>query len=62
MSLQIAYELDLATGLIIGSIPGIPGIPGAHTQGESMDEVCVNLCEVMDLLRAENTLEPKNAS
>jgi predicted RNase H-like HicB family nuclease len=59
MSLQIAYELDLATGLIIGSIPGIPG---ANTQGESMDEVCVNLCEVMDLLRAENTLEPKNVS
>ena len=59
MSLQIAYELDLSTGLIIGSIPGIPG---ANTQGESMDEVCVNLCEVMDLLRAENTLEPKNVS
>lgn len=59
MSLQIAYELDLSTGLIIGSIPGIPG---AHTQGESMDEVCVNLCEVMDLLRAENMLEPKNVS
>ena len=59
MSLQIAYELDLATRLIIGSIPGIPG---AHTQGESMDVVCVNLCEVMDLLRAENTLEPENAS
>ena len=59
MSLQIAYELDLSTGLIIGSLPGIPG---AHTQGKSMDEVCVNLCEVMDLLRAENTLEPKNVS
>ena len=59
MSLEIAYELDLSTGLIIGSIPGLPG---AHKQGESMGEVCVSLCEVIELLRAENTLEPKNVS
>ena len=59
MSLQIAFELDLSTGLIIGSIPGIPG---AHSQSESMGGVCVNLCEVMDLLHAESTLEPKNVN
>lgn len=57
MSLQIAYELDLPTGFIIGSVPGIPG---AHTQGEFIDGVRVNLCEVMELLRVENMLELKN--
>jgi predicted RNase H-like HicB family nuclease len=49
----------ISMGLIIGSIPGIPG---AHTQGQTMDEVCASLCVVMNLLRAENTLEPKNVS
>lgn len=33
----------------------MPGIPGAHTQGETLDEVRVNLAEVIDLLTEENS-------
>jgi len=35
------------TGLYVGSIPGFPG---AHSQGESLDELSKNLKEVVELL------------
>lgn len=35
------------TGLYIGYIPGFPG---AHTQGESLDEINRNLKEVLSML------------
>ena len=35
------------TGLYIGYIPGFPG---AHTQGESLDEINKNLKEVIGML------------
>lgn len=35
------------TGLYIGYIPGFPG---AHTQGESLDEINKNLKEVLSML------------
>ena len=35
------------TGLYIGFIPGFPG---AHTQGESLDEINKNLKEVIEML------------
>ena len=35
----------------------IPGWPGAHTQGESLDELQANLREVVELLLADG--EPK---
>ncbi|MFW6415706.1 MAG: type II toxin-antitoxin system HicB family antitoxin [Thermodesulfobacteriota bacterium] len=35
------------TGLYIGFIPGFPG---AHTQGESLDEINKNLKEVIGML------------
>ena len=35
------------TGLFVGFIPGFPG---AHTQGESLDELQVNLREVVSML------------
>ena len=50
-------ERDLATGLLVGSIPGLPG---AHTQGESVEEVRENLLEVLDLLRSEGALQPES--
>lgn len=40
-------ERDQATGLFVGHIPGWPG---AHTQGESLDELHANLREVVDML------------
>jgi predicted RNase H-like HicB family nuclease len=35
------------TGLYIGSVPGIPG---AHSQGETLDELNTNLKEVIEML------------
>ena len=35
------------TGLYVGDVPGFPG---AHTQGESLDELASNLREVLELL------------
>jgi predicted RNase H-like HicB family nuclease len=38
------------TGLYVGYVPGFPG---AHSQGETMDEVGKNLKEVIELLLEE---------
>jgi predicted RNase H-like HicB family nuclease len=35
------------TGLFVGFVPGFPG---AHTQGESLDELQVNLRELVSML------------
>lgn len=43
-------ERDLETGYYVGIIPGIPG---AHTQGETMDELLENLKEVVELCLEE---------
>ena len=40
-------ERDQATGLFVGYIPGWTG---AHTQGESLDELHAKLREVVDML------------
>ena len=40
-------EKDKDTGLYVGHVSGLPG---AHTQGETLDELCRNLQEVMELL------------
>ncbi|HAE39674.1 MAG TPA: hypothetical protein DCG57_13735 [Candidatus Riflebacteria bacterium] len=36
-----------ATGLYVGYIPGFPG---AHSQGETLDELNMNLKEVIEML------------
>jgi predicted RNase H-like HicB family nuclease len=54
MNLNALIERDLATGLLVGSVPGIPG---AHTQGKTIEEVRANLSEVIELLRAEDAFE-----
>ena len=36
-----------ATGLFVGHVPGFPG---AHSQGETLDELNANLREVIELL------------
>jgi predicted RNase H-like HicB family nuclease len=40
-------ERDPDTGLFVGYIPGFPG---AHTQGETLDELNRNLHEVLEML------------
>jgi len=40
-------ERDQATGLYVGYVPGWAG---AHSQGESLDELRANLHEVMQML------------
>ena len=57
MNLNAVIERDLATGLLVGSVPGLPG---AHTQGQTIDEVRANLVEVIELLQSEGTLKPES--
>jgi len=40
-------ERDAETGLYVGYVPGFPG---AHSQGESLDELHENLREVITML------------
>jgi predicted RNase H-like HicB family nuclease len=43
-------ERDPESGLYVGTVPGIPG---AHTQGETLDELHKNLKEVLELCLEE---------
>jgi predicted RNase H-like HicB family nuclease len=40
-------ERDSETGLFVGYVPGFPG---AHSQGETLDELNANLREVVAML------------
>ena len=40
-------ERDADTGLYVG---WVPGFPGAHSQGETLDELRNNLKEVVEML------------
>ncbi|MDK9701078.1 MAG: type II toxin-antitoxin system HicB family antitoxin [bacterium] len=52
MSTVTAYiEWDEESKMFVGIIPGIPG---AHTQGESLDELNRNLQEVLALCLEES--------
>ena len=44
---QSVIERDCATGLLVGYVPGFPG---AHSQGETLDELRDNLREVIAML------------
>ena len=46
-SYTIVIERDAATGLFVGSVPGWPG---AHSQGETIDELRDNIAEVVAML------------
>ena len=46
-------ERCLETGLYVGFVPGISG---AHSQGETLEELNCNLKEVVTLLLEENAL------
>jgi len=49
-------EQDADTALYVG---WVPGFPGAHSQGETLDELRANLREVIEMLLEEGdpTLE-----
>jgi predicted RNase H-like HicB family nuclease len=46
-SYTAVVERDLDTGLYVGYVPGFPG---AHSQGETLDELDQNLHEVIEML------------
>jgi predicted RNase H-like HicB family nuclease len=46
-SFTAGVERDPATGLFVGYVPGFPG---AHSQGESLEELNANLREVVAML------------
>lgn len=51
---NIVVERDPDTGLYVGYVPGWPG---AHSQGETLDELRSNLREVVEMLLEDG--EPK---
>jgi predicted RNase H-like HicB family nuclease len=53
MNYTAIVERDKATGLLLGSVPGIPG---AHTSGETVEEVRSNLKEVLGLLKEQGAV------
>ncbi|MBX7185658.1 MAG: type II toxin-antitoxin system HicB family antitoxin [Vicinamibacteria bacterium] len=46
-SYSFVVEKDADTGLYVGHVPGWPG---AHSQGESLDELQKNIQEVVSML------------
>lgn len=46
-SFTAVVERDVETGLYVGFVPGLPG---AHSQGETLDELNANLHEVVAML------------
>jgi predicted RNase H-like HicB family nuclease len=50
-------EFDQETNLYVGIVPGIPG---AHTQGETLDELQNNLKEVLELCLEEQKVKPED--
>ena len=46
-SFTAVIERDHETGLFVGYVPGFPG---AHSQGETLDELNENLREVITML------------
>lgn len=52
-SFTAVIERCSKTGLFVGYIPGLPG---AHSQGESIEELRANLQEVLELLKEDGSL------
>lgn len=51
MSYTAIVERDVETALYVGYVPGFPG---AHSQGETLDELHQNLQEVVEMLLEDN--------
>jgi predicted RNase H-like HicB family nuclease len=50
-------QKDADTGLFVGYVPGIAG---AHSQGETLDELHANLKEVLEMLTEDGELKPES--
>jgi predicted RNase H-like HicB family nuclease len=48
-------ERDRDTGFYVGYVPNFPG---AHSQGETLDELRTNLLEVIEMLLEDNGSKP----
>lgn len=53
---SIQIERDPDTGLLVGNVPGIPG---AYTQGETVEELCAHLTEVLEMLQEHTAVALK---
>ncbi len=53
-SYMAIIERDADTGLFVGYVPGFPG---AHSQGETLDELHQNLREVVEMLSEDDNPE-----
>jgi hypothetical protein len=53
---SIQIERDPDTGLLVGHVPGVSG---AHTQGETVEELCSHLTEVLEMLQEHTTVAIK---
>jgi predicted RNase H-like HicB family nuclease len=50
-------EKDLDTNLYLGYVPSFVG---AHSQGETLDELCKNLHEVIAMLLEDDVIPPQS--
>ena len=53
---SIQIERDPDTGVLVGNVPGVPG---AHTQGETVEELYANLTEVLEMLQEHTAVALK---
>ena len=56
-SYTAVIERDRDTNLYVGFVPGLPG---AHSQGETLDELGRNLREVITMLLEDSQGEPES--
>jgi len=56
-SYTAVIEKDPETGLYVGYLPGVAG---AHSQGETLEELRENLREVVLMLLEDGELEPQS--
>jgi predicted RNase H-like HicB family nuclease len=54
----VIIEKCPVTGLYVGYVPGFPG---AHSQGETLDELKENLQEVIKMLLEDDDVQPETA-
>jgi len=53
-SFNVVVDKDHATGLFVGYVPGFAG---AHSQGETFDELQRNLQEVIEMLLEDEAFD-----
>lgn len=52
----VVIERCPETHLYVGFVPGIPG---AHSQGETLEELRENIREVLEMLQEDGELQPE---